>query len=50
MSSSPPRSPWSLRARLLAGQMALLAAACIGIAGITEFALYRYLIGELDSQ
>lgn len=30
--------------------MALLAAACIGIAGITEFALYRYLIGELDSQ
>ena len=50
MSSSPPRSPWSLRARLLAGQIALLAAACIGIAGITEFALYRYLIGELDSQ
>ncbi len=30
--------------------MALLAAACIGIAGITEFSLYRYLIGELDSQ
>ena len=23
---------------------------CVGIAGATEFALYRYLVGELDGQ
>lgn len=54
MSSSPRRSrparQWSLRARLLAGQLALLAAVCVGIAAVTEVALYRYLVGELDSQ
>ena len=52
MSSSPrpSRRPWSLRARLLAGQAALLAALCIGIAGVTELALHQYLVGELDSQ
>lgn len=48
MSSSRP--PRSLRVRLLAGQIALLAAVCVGIAGVTEFALYRYLVGELDNQ
>jgi len=43
-------SRWSLRARLLAGQIALLAAVCLGIAAVTEAALHRYLVGELDSQ
>jgi two-component system OmpR family sensor kinase len=41
---------WSLRARLLAGQIALLAAVCLGIGAVTETALHRYLVGELDSQ
>ena len=41
---------WSLRARLLAGQIALLAVVCLGIAAVTEGALHRYLVGELDSQ
>jgi two-component system OmpR family sensor kinase len=56
MSSSPPvsrgeiPSAWSLRARLLAGQVALLAVVCLGIAAVTEAALYRYLIGEMDGQ
>ena len=49
MSLSRP-SRWSLRARLLAGQLALLAAVCCGIAAVTEVALYRYLVGELDGQ
>lgn len=46
----PGGSAWSLRARLLAGQIALLAAVCLGIGAITEGALHRYLVGELDSQ
>lgn len=55
MSSNPRPSPtrvrgWSLRARLLLGQVALLAAVCVGIAGATELALHRYLVGELDDQ
>ena len=55
MSSNPlarrPRvGPKSLRARLLAGQIALLAAVCLVIAGVTEVALHRYLVGELDDQ
>lgn len=39
-----------MRARLLAGQVALLTALCIGIAGVTELALHHYLVGELDTQ
>ncbi len=35
---------------MLAGQVALLAVVCVGIAGATEFALYRYLVSELDGQ
>lgn len=53
MSSSPPISPgsgWSLRARLLVGQVGLLAAVCAVIAGVTLVALHQYLIGELDGQ
>jgi len=42
--------PWSLRARLLAGQVALLAVACLGIGAVTELALYQYLVGQLDHQ
>ena len=34
---------WSLRARLLAGQIALLTAVCLGIGAATEVALHRYL-------
>ena len=53
MSSNPrpsgPRS-WSLRARLLIGQVLLLAAVCVGIAAVTELALYQYLVSALDSQ
>ncbi len=41
---------WSLRARLLAGQIALLTAVCLGIGAATELALHRYLLHELDSQ
>ncbi|MCB1262985.1 MAG: HAMP domain-containing histidine kinase [Mycobacterium sp.] len=42
--------PKSLRTRLLAGQIALLAAVCLLVAGATEAALHRYLVGELDNQ
>ncbi|MCB0933650.1 MAG: HAMP domain-containing histidine kinase [Mycobacterium sp.] len=50
MSSNPRSRAWSLRARLLAGQILLLAAVCIGVAGATELALRHYLIGQLDHQ
>jgi two-component system OmpR family sensor kinase len=53
MSSSPASRTsrnWSLRQRLLAGQLALLAVLCVGIGFVTEVALYRYLVGELDTQ
>lgn len=41
---------WSLRARLLAGQIALLIVVCLGIGAATELALHRYLVHELDGQ
>lgn len=44
------RRSWSLRARLLAGQIALLAVACLGIGAVTELALYQYLVNQLDHQ
>lgn len=53
MFSSPPasvRRAWSLRLRLLLGQVVVLAIVCVGIAGVTEAALYRYLVGQLDQQ
>lgn len=53
MSSNPrPSRPgsWSLRARLLIGQVLLLAAVCVGIAAVTEVALYQYLVSALDGQ
>ena len=51
MSSSPRGSaarPWSLRARLLAGQVVVLVVACVGIGVVTEIALHHYLVGQLD--
>ncbi|MGE2836301.1 sensor histidine kinase [Mycobacterium sp. SMC-4] len=60
MSSSPrrdgtgprlrvPRS-WSLRRRMLVTQVLLLAGVCAGIGIGTEFALQRFLTGQLDEQ
>jgi two-component system, OmpR family, sensor kinase len=54
MSSSRPAnarwSPgtWSLRSRLLIGQVLLLALVCIGIGAATELALHQYLVNQLD--
>jgi two-component system OmpR family sensor kinase len=60
MSSSPRadggrsrfRSPrtWSLRARLLASQIILLALVCAAIGVGTEFALQRFLTNQLDER
>ncbi len=53
MSSSPParaRRAWSLRLRLLVGQVVLLAIVCVGIASVTEVALYHHLVAQLDRQ
>ncbi|HEY5844071.1 MAG TPA: HAMP domain-containing sensor histidine kinase [Mycobacterium sp.] len=59
MSSSPPAegvkgrwSPgtWSLRSRLLIGQVLLLTLACLGIGAVTELALHQYLENQLDLQ
>lgn len=41
---------WSLRLRLLAGQIAVLALVCMGITAVTELALYHHLVAQLDSQ
>jgi two-component system OmpR family sensor kinase len=41
---------WSLRFRLLVGQVIVLAVVCIGIGAATELALYRYLVAQLDTQ
>jgi two-component system, OmpR family, sensor kinase len=41
---------WSLRFRLLVGQVVILAVVCIGIGAATEVALYRYLVAQLDTQ
>jgi len=43
-------SRWSLRARLLAGLIGLLAAVCIVVGVVTAIALHKYLIGQLDDQ
>ena len=44
-----PRT-WSLRARLLVTQVALLAVVCAGIGVATEFALQRFLVHQLDDR
>ncbi|MDT5346656.1 MAG: two-component system, OmpR family, sensor kinase [Mycobacterium sp.] len=41
---------WSLRFRLLVGQVVVLAIVCIGIGAATELALYRYLVAQLDTE
>jgi two-component system, OmpR family, sensor kinase len=41
---------WSLRFRLLIGQVVVLAVVCIGIGAATELALYKYLLAQLDTQ
>lgn len=53
MSSSRPVRPrriWSLRLRLLVGQIVVLAFVCIGITAVTELALYHHLVAQLDGQ
>ncbi|MFI7667834.1 sensor histidine kinase [Nocardia sp. NPDC049526] len=59
MSSSPqtevarrvlkPRR-WSLRARLLVGQVLLLVIVVVGIGAATEFALQQFLVHQLDTE
>jgi two-component system OmpR family sensor kinase len=39
-----------LRARLLVGQVLLLALVCIGVGAVTELALNQYLVHQLDGQ
>ena len=41
---------WSLRFRLLVGQVVVLAVVCLGIGAATELSLYRYLVAQLDTQ
>src|ERR1700743_1266756 len=53
MSSSRPASPrrvWTLRARLLVGQVVVLALVCILITAVTELALDHHLVKQLDGQ
>jgi two-component system, OmpR family, sensor kinase len=53
MSSSQPartRRVWSLRLRLLVGQVIVLALVCIGITAATELALNHHLVKQLDGQ
>ncbi len=53
MSSSRPadtRRAWSLRLRLLVGQIVVLAIVCLGITGATELALLHHLVAQLDGQ
>src|ERR1700694_2994328 len=45
----PPRT-WSLRGRLLASQIVLLAMVCAAIGVGTEFALQRFLTNQLDER
>ncbi|MGO9381822.1 MAG: sensor histidine kinase [Mycobacterium sp.] len=53
MSSSRPastRRAWSLRLRLLVGQIVVLAVVCVGITAATELALLHHLVAQLDGQ
>ena len=53
MSSSQPASArrvWSLRLRLLVGQIVVLAVVCLGISAATELALLHHLVKQLDGQ
>ncbi|WP_407686158.1 sensor histidine kinase [Mycobacterium sp. HUMS_1102779] len=48
--SANPRRVWSLRLRLLVGQVVVLAVVCIGITAATELSLLRHLVTQLDGQ
>ncbi len=53
MSSSRPASArrvWTLRLRLLVGQVIVLALVCIGITAATELTLNHHLVKQLDGQ
>lgn len=50
MSLNRQASSWSLRARLLAGQVLLVGGVCLGVGVVTEGALYQYLMSQLDDQ
>ncbi|MFE7747286.1 hypothetical protein ACFU5M_33830, partial [Nocardia sp. NPDC057455] len=41
---------WSLRARLLVGQVLLLVIVVVGIGAATEFALRQFLVHQLDTE
>ena len=47
--ASAPRA-WSLRLRLLVGQIVVLAVVCVGITAATELALLHHLVTQLDGQ
>ncbi|MFB7719764.1 sensor histidine kinase [Nocardia sp. NPDC056100] len=50
---TPPgrgRRPRSLRSRLLAGQVLVVSAVCLGVGAANGFALHQFLMGRLDSQ
>jgi len=51
-SSRPAKAPrvWSLRLRLLVGQVVVLAIVCVGIIAATELSLRHHLLAQLDSQ
>lgn len=49
-SSRPNRRAWTLRARLLAAVIALLATVCVGIGVTTTIALRNQLLAQKDSQ
>jgi len=46
----PPPSRWSLRTRLLAALLSLLAAVCVAAGIATTVALQHFLLGRLDAQ
>src|SRR5262245_19424826 len=49
-SSRPGRRPRSLRAKLIAQQLVVVAVVCVLIGLVTEFALHSFLIGQVDNQ
>ncbi len=48
--SARTRRAWSLRLRLLVGQIVVLAVVCVGISAATELALRHHLLTQLDGQ
>lgn len=50
MSSGPRSRSWSLRTRLIAEQVTLLAVVCLVIGVVTMFASHSFQLGQLDKQ